>query len=140
VFICEARRTPRCARVLVRIWVHKYTCRLLTEIIYNSSARYLGLEEYQLRRGRGAIIHWHLVFNAYTLLTLLRQSTLKTSNNFRKCLITFGDVCRWVKRQARALLQEAGGLALPEIQASSKAQNHLPTAENIEKRKTSVIR
>jgi len=76
-----------------------YKVRHTIEDFYRDVKQNLGLEEYQLRRGRGAIIHWHLVFNAYTLLTLLRQSTLKASNNFRKCLITFGDVCWWVKRQ-----------------------------------------
>jgi hypothetical protein len=55
--------------------------------------------QYQMRKGRGAIIHWHLVFTAYTLLTLIRQSIRKTSNRLGKCLTTLGDVCRWVKRQ-----------------------------------------
>jgi len=76
-----------------------YKVRHTIEDFYRDVKQNLGLEEYQLRKGRGAIIHWHLVFNAYTLLTLLRQSVSKTSTRLGKCLITLGDVCRWVKRQ-----------------------------------------
>jgi hypothetical protein len=52
-----------------------------------------------MRRGRGAIIHWHLAFNAYTLLALLRRSLGKVSHRLERRLATLGDVCRWVKRQ-----------------------------------------
>jgi len=76
-----------------------YKVRHTIDDFYRNVKQNLGLEEYQMRKGRGAIIHWHLVFTAYTLLTLLRQSISKTSNRLGKCLTTLGDVCRWVKRQ-----------------------------------------
>lgn len=76
-----------------------YKMRQNIDVFYRDVKQNLGLEEYQMRKGRGAIIHWHLVFTAYTLLTLLRQSISKTSNRLGKCLTTLGDICRWVKRQ-----------------------------------------
>jgi hypothetical protein len=76
-----------------------YKVRQTIDDFYRNVKQNLGLEEYQMRKGRGAIIHWHLVFAAYTLLTLLRQSISKTSNRFVKYLTTLGDICRWVKRQ-----------------------------------------
>jgi len=79
--------------------IEAYKVRHTIDDFYRDVKQSLGLEEYQMRKGRGAIIHWHLVFTAYTLLTLLRQSISKTSNRLGKCLATLGDVCRWVKRQ-----------------------------------------
>jgi hypothetical protein len=76
-----------------------YKVRQTIDVFYRDAKQNLGLEEYQLRKGRGAIIHWHLVFNAYTLLTLLRHSVSKTSGLLGNCLATLGEVCRWVKRQ-----------------------------------------
>ena len=76
-----------------------YKVRHTIDDFYRDVKQNLGLEEYQMRKGRGAIIHWHLVFTAYTLLTLLRQSISKNSNRLGKCLTTLGDICRWVKRQ-----------------------------------------
>jgi len=76
-----------------------YKVRQTIDVFYRDVKQNLGLEEYRMRKGRGAIIHWHLVFTAYTLLTLLRQSISKTSNRLGKCLTTLGDICRWVKRQ-----------------------------------------
>jgi len=76
-----------------------YKVRQTIDVFYRDVKQNLGLEEYQMRKGRGAITHWHLVFTAYTLLTLLRQSLRQGSNRLGKCLATLGDVCRWVKRQ-----------------------------------------
>lgn len=76
-----------------------YKVRQTIEVFYRDVKQNLGLGEYQVRKGRGAITHWHLVFTAYTLLTLLRQSVRRTSNRLGKCLTTLGEVCRWVKRQ-----------------------------------------
>jgi len=59
----------------------------------------LGLEAYQMRSGRGAIIHWHLVFCAHTLLTFLKKSAVDADKRLAKNLATLGDVCRWVKKQ-----------------------------------------
>jgi len=79
--------------------IEAYKVRHTIDDFYRDVKQNLGLEEYQMRKGRGAITHWHLVFTAYTLLTLLRQSIGKTSNRLGKCLATLGDICRWVKRQ-----------------------------------------
>jgi hypothetical protein len=76
-----------------------YKVRQSIDVFYRDAKQNLGLEEYQMRRGRGAIIHWHLAFNAYTLLALLRYSVRKASSRLGKSLVTLGDVCRWVKRQ-----------------------------------------
>lgn len=79
--------------------VGAYKVRQTIDVFYRDVKQNLGLEEYQVRKGRGAITHWHLVFTAYTLLTLLRRSLRVTSNRLGRCLATLGDVCRWVKRQ-----------------------------------------
>ena len=71
----------------------------MLEVFYRDVKQNLGLEEYQVRKGRGAIIHWHLVFTAYTLLALLRRSLRGTMGRLGWVLDTLGDVCRWVKRQ-----------------------------------------
>jgi hypothetical protein len=76
-----------------------YKVRQSIDVFYRDAKQNLGLEEYQMRRGRGAIIHWHLAFNAYTLLALLRHSVCSGSKLLRRCLLTLGDVCRWVKDQ-----------------------------------------
>jgi hypothetical protein len=76
-----------------------YKVRRSIEVFIRDVKQNLELEEYQVRKGRGAIIHWHLVFTAYTLLAILRRSVAKTSSRLGWCLATLGDVCRWVKRQ-----------------------------------------
>ena len=79
--------------------VEAYRVRQTIDVFYRNVKQNLGLEEYQVRAGRGAIIHWHLVFTAYTLLALLRRSLAGSSGQLGKVLDTIGDVCRWVKRQ-----------------------------------------
>jgi len=76
-----------------------YKVRQSIDVFYRDAKQNLGLEAYQMRRGRGAIIHWHLAFNAYTLLALLRYSVCLGSRLLRGCLATLGDVCRYVKDQ-----------------------------------------
>jgi len=76
-----------------------YKVRQSIDVFYRDAKQNLGLEAYQMRRGRGAIIHWHLAFNAYTLLALLRHSVSISSKISVRCLLTLGDVCRWVKNQ-----------------------------------------
>ena len=76
-----------------------YKVRQSIDVFYRDTKQNLGLEAYQMRRGRGAIIHWHLAFNAYTLLALLRRSACLDSRLLRRCLATLGDVCRYVKDQ-----------------------------------------
>ena len=76
-----------------------YKMRQSIDVFYRDAKQNLGLEAYQMRRGRGAIIHWHLAFNAYTLLALLRRSLCLGSRLLRGCLATLGDVCRYVKDQ-----------------------------------------
>ena len=76
-----------------------YKVRQSIDVFYRDTKQNLGLEAYQMRRGRGAIIHWHLAFNAYTLLALLRRSACLDSRLLRRSLATLGDVCRYVKDQ-----------------------------------------
>ena len=76
-----------------------YKVRQSIDVFYRDAKQNLGLEAYQMRRGRGAIIHWHLAFNAYTLLALLRRSVCLGSKLLGRCLATLGDVCRYVKDQ-----------------------------------------
>jgi len=79
--------------------VEAYRVRQGIDVFYRDVKQNLGLEEYQVRRGRGAIIHWHLVFTAYTLLALLRRSVCGGSRFLGRVLDTLGDVCRWVRDQ-----------------------------------------
>lgn len=76
-----------------------YRVRQSIGVFCRDAKQNLGLEEYQMRGGRGVIIHWHLVFNAYTLLAILRRSVAKASSRLGRCLVTLGGVCRWVKRR-----------------------------------------
>lgn len=76
-----------------------YKVRHRIEEFYRDVKQNLGLEAYQMRRGRGAIIHWHLVFCAYTLLTILKKSAIEADRRLARSLATLGDVCRWVKNQ-----------------------------------------
>ncbi|MDP2968613.1 MAG: IS701 family transposase [Deltaproteobacteria bacterium] len=79
--------------------VEAYRVRQGIDVFYRDVKQNLGLEEYQMRGGRGAIIHWHLVFTAYTLLALLRRSLRGTMGRLGWVLDTLGGVCRWVKCQ-----------------------------------------
>jgi len=83
-----------------------YRVRHTIDLFYRDVKQNLGLEEYQVRKGRGAITHWHLVFTAYTLLTLLRRLLRSSSSRLGRCLNTLGDVCRWVKNQCFRRLVE----------------------------------
>jgi hypothetical protein len=76
-----------------------YKVRHCIDEFYRDVKQNLGLEAYQMRSSRGAIIHWHLVFCAHTLLTLLRKSAIEVDRLMAKALATLGDVCRWVKNQ-----------------------------------------
>ena len=83
----------------VRRVVAAYRRRQSVEVYIRDVKQNLGLGEYQARRGRGAIIHWHLVITAYTLLALLRRSLVSADGWLRRFLRTIGDVCRWVRKQ-----------------------------------------
>ena len=76
-----------------------YKVRQSIDVFYRDTKQNLGLEAYQMRRGRGAIIHWHLAFNAYTLLAVLRKSMIEADGCLAGKLATLGSVCRWVKKQ-----------------------------------------
>ena len=91
-----------------------YKVRHRIEEFYRDVKQNLGLEAYQMRSGRGAIIHWHLVFCAHTLLTILRKFTVEADKRMAKELATLGDLCRWVKE---AMFKKACGLDFPQIQA-----------------------
>jgi hypothetical protein len=83
----------------VRCVVAAYRRRQSVEVYIRDVKQNLGLGECQARRGRGAIIHWYLVYTAYTLLALLRCSLVSADGRLRRFLRTVGDVCRWVRRQ-----------------------------------------
>ncbi|MFH1179081.1 MAG: transposase [Candidatus Bathyarchaeota archaeon] len=83
----------------VRRVVSAYRRRQSVEVYIRDVKQNLGLGECQARWGRGAIIHWHLVYTAYTLLALLRCSLVSASGRLRRFLKTCGDMCRWVKKQ-----------------------------------------
>jgi len=83
-----------------------YRVRHTIDLFYRDVKQNLGLGEYQVRKGRGAITHWHLVFTAYTILTLLRRLLRNGSGHLGRCLNTLGDVCRWVKNQCFRRLVE----------------------------------
>jgi len=76
-----------------------YKVRHRIEEFYRAVKQNLGVEAYQMRSGRGSIIHWHLVFCAPTLLTLLKKSAIEACKQLAKTLTTMGDVCRWLKNQ-----------------------------------------
>jgi len=76
-----------------------YKVRHRIDEFYRDVKQNLGLEAYQMRSGRGAIIHWHLVFCAHTLLTILRKCAVEVDRRLAKSLATLGDVCRWIKNQ-----------------------------------------
>jgi hypothetical protein len=79
--------------------VAAYRRRQSVEVYIRDVKQNLGLGECQARRGRGAIIHWHLVYTAYTLLALLRRSLVSSKGRLRDVPRTIGDVCRWVRKQ-----------------------------------------
>jgi len=76
-----------------------YKVRHRIDEFYRDVKQNLGLEAYQMRSGRGAIIHWHLVFCAHTLLTVLKKSAIEADGQLANKLETLGDVCRWIKKQ-----------------------------------------
>jgi hypothetical protein len=76
-----------------------YKVRHKIEEFYRDVKQNLGLEAYQMRSGRGAIIHWHLVFCAHTFLSVLRKSMIEVDGRLAGKLATLGSVCRWVKKQ-----------------------------------------
>jgi len=76
-----------------------YKVRHRIDEFYRDVKQNLGLEAYQMRSGRGAIIHWHLVFCAHTLLTILKKSAIAVDGRLAGRLATLGDVCRWVKKE-----------------------------------------
>ena len=84
--------------------VSAYRRRQWVEVYIRDVKQNLGLGECQARRGRGAIIHWHLVYTAYTLLALLRRSLVSANGRLCGVLKTTGDMCRWVKKQCKRRL------------------------------------
>jgi len=87
-----------------------------------------------VRKDRGAIIHWHLVFTTYILLSLLRQSVRRISNRLGKFLTTLGEVCHWVKRQGHRRLVD---WIYQKFMQHAKPET-IYRKLKIEKRKTSV--
>ena len=74
--------------------IYCYKQRWSIETFYKDSKQNLGLEDYELRKIKGIIRHWYLVFSAYTLLQLSssEKSLTKWINSNLK---TIGDQCRF---------------------------------------------
>jgi len=64
------------------------------ETFYKDSKQNLGLEDYELRKIKGIIRHWYLVFSAYTLLQL-SSSEKSLTKWINSNLNTSGDQCRF---------------------------------------------
>ena len=74
--------------------IHCFTQRWSIETFYKDSKQNLGFEDYELRKLKGIIRHWYLVFLAYTILQL--SSHEKSLTKWVKSnLKTVGDQCRF---------------------------------------------
>lgn len=70
-----------------------YLLRATTENFYRDSKQHLGLGQYQMRKLKGIIKHWHLVFTAYILLILINMK-----NSFKGSPNTIGEICNWTRQ------------------------------------------
>jgi SRSO17 transposase len=105
IFIVAYHKTPDCSDEITilgssaLVWtpdkiIYTYLQRWNIETFYKDSKQNLGFEDYELRKLKGIIRHWHLVFLAYTILQLSshEQSLTKwVSSNLK----TIGDQCRF---------------------------------------------
>ena len=78
--------------------IYSFTQRWSIETFYRDSKQNLGFEDYELRKLKGIIRHWYLVFLAYTILQL--SSNEKSLTKWLKSnLKTIGDQCRFVTNE-----------------------------------------
>ena len=78
--------------------IYSYKQRWSIETFYKDSKQNLGLEDYELRKFKGIIRHWYLVFSAYTILQLSspeKNLTKWLNTNLR----TIGDKCRFAANE-----------------------------------------
>lgn len=64
------------------------------ETFYKDSKQNLGLEDYELRKLKGIMRHWYLVFSAYTILQL-SSADKNLTKWLHSNLKTIGDQCRF---------------------------------------------
>lgn len=78
--------------------IFSFTQRWSIETFYKDSKQNLGLEDYELRKLKGIMRHWYLVFLAYTILQL--SSSEKSLTKWIKSnLKTVGDQCRFATNE-----------------------------------------
>lgn len=78
--------------------IYSYKQRWSIETFYKDSKQNLGFEDYELRKLKGIIRHWYLVFSAYTILQLSSNEKSLTkwlNSNLR----TIGDQCRFAANE-----------------------------------------
>jgi len=78
--------------------IYSFKQRWSIETFYKDSKQNLGLEDYELRKLRGIIRHWYLVFSAYTLLQL-SSNNKNLTKWINSNLITIGDQCRFAANE-----------------------------------------
>ena len=78
--------------------IYSFTRRWNIETFYKDSKQNLGLEDYELRKLKGIIRHWYLVFLAYTILQLSSKEKSLTKW-FKSNLKTIGDQCRFATNE-----------------------------------------
>jgi len=74
--------------------IFSYKQRWSIETFYKDSKINLGFEDYEMRKLKGIIKHWYLVFAAYTLLHLSTQDK-NLMTWFNAQFNTIGDRCRY---------------------------------------------
>lgn len=74
--------------------IYSYKQRWSIETFYKDSKLNLGFEDYELRKLKGIIRHWYLVYAAYTLLHLSTQDKNLTKW-FNAQFKTIGERCRY---------------------------------------------
>ena len=78
--------------------IYSFTQRWSIEAFYRDSKQNLGFEDYEIRKLKGIIRHWYLVFLAYTILQL--SSNEKSLTKWVKSnLKTIGDQCRFATNE-----------------------------------------
>jgi len=78
--------------------IFSFVQRWNIETFHRDSKQNLGLEDYELRKLKGIMRHWYLVFLAYTILQL--SSNEKSLTKWIKSnLNTVGDQCRFATNE-----------------------------------------
>lgn len=78
--------------------IFSFTQRWSIETFYKDSKQNLGFEDCELRKLKGIIRHWYLIFSAYTILQLSSQEKSLTKW-VKSNLKTVGDQCRFATNE-----------------------------------------